>query len=42
MKVVNSLSKLGHFWLSAADCQFSETLAPVEMINVGAKKVCLP
>ena len=42
IKVVNSLPKLGHFWLSAADCQFLETLALVEIINLGNKKVCLP
>ena len=39
IKVVSSLSKLDHFDLSMADCQFSETLAPVEMIDLGAKKV---
>ena len=42
IKVVNSLPKLGHFWLSTADCQFLETLALVEIINLGNKKVCLP
>ena len=41
INIANSPPKLGHFWLSAADCQFSESLAPVEIIDSGTKKVCL-
>ena len=37
-----SISKFKWFEQLKADCQFSETLAPVKMIGLGTKKVCLP
>ena len=38
IKVVNSLHFDHHFWFSTDDCQFSETLASVEMIDLGTKR----